>query len=148
MLKIDKSVQELAKDCILNTLENCENFENKDKLLKAYKSTIKGLGSMIIQNGLYGTVIFYRSKMNPKSEKKDKEKNKKADEKKYIEYILDDLCAFFEEFYDFENIEKDNYNNFLEFLEKGNLKEFQDRILSFVGWYRRYADIFIEKDKD
>ncbi|UYP01297.1 type III-B CRISPR module-associated protein Cmr5 [Oceanotoga sp. DSM 15011] len=72
----DLSIQKLAKECILDTLEKCENLKNKDNLLKSYKSIIKGLGAMIIQNGLYGTVVFYRSKINPKSEdKKAAEKN-------------------------------------------------------------------------
>ncbi|WP_413232305.1 hypothetical protein [Oceanotoga sp. DSM 15011] len=45
-------------------------------------------------------------------------------------------------------MEKDNYNNFLKFLESEKLNEYQDRMLEFTNWYRRYADIFIEKDEN
>ncbi|MDN5342616.1 MAG: CRISPR-associated protein Cmr5 [Oceanotoga sp.] len=117
----DLSIQKLAKKCVIS---HCNTLEKSN-----YKSSIKSLGSMIIQNGLYGTVVFYRAKKD-----------------NHYKYILEDMSKFFEKFYDYKD-KKDNFLSLLEFLEKEKLNEYQDRMLEFTNWYRRYADIFIEKDE-
>jgi CRISPR-associated protein Cmr5 len=117
MLSIDFSVQKFAKNRI---------DENKNKFYrKEYKTLIRGLGPMIIQNGLYGTLVFYISKG-----------------KDHHNAVVEDIRLYLERI----NIVNANNNyDLLKKLEGEVYIQAQEKILDFVNWYRRYADIFIKE---
>ncbi|WGS65178.1 type III-B CRISPR module-associated protein Cmr5 [Marinitoga aeolica] len=118
-MKRENSTKRIAKDLVLN---NSNRLNEEDK--KIYRSLIKGLGSMIIQNGLYGTLVFLRAKA-----------------KTHHLAVFDDIQHFLKEKNLFQG------DDLLEFLENTeNLSVIQDRVLEFTNWYRRYADIFIGGD--
>jgi CRISPR-associated protein Cmr5 len=50
-----------AVECV-SEIYRTSSKEDKDK----YLSTVKGLGSMIIQSGLYGTILFLKVKKHDK----------------------------------------------------------------------------------
>ncbi|KAF2956646.1 type III-B CRISPR module-associated protein Cmr5 [Marinitoga sp. 38H-ov] len=115
-MKRENSTKLIAKDLVL------KNANKSYK--KEYRSFIKGLGSMIIQNGLYGTLVFLKAKG-----------------KEHHLQIFNDI----EEFLTKKDLIKGD--DLLEFLEKtDNLSLIQDRVLEFANWYRRYVDIFIGGD--
>ncbi|BBE31757.1 hypothetical protein OSSY52_18980 [Tepiditoga spiralis] len=119
MIKTDFSIQKCAKERIIM---------RKDKsYASTYRSLIKGLGSQIIQNGLYGTLVFLDAK-----------------NKEHHKAVSEDIIYFLKE----SNIYTTN-DHIYDFLEKeNNLMLAQDKVLEFVGWYRRFADIFIRNDKN
>ena len=104
-------------------LEYLNSNPSKDKK-KQFKSEVKGLGSMIIQNGLYGTIAYMKAK------------DSSSNEYEKIVRILDDGCK------DFKKIE--NISNFDE-MEDNKYLETQDLILDIIKWLRRYVDIFIKE---
>ncbi|ABR31505.1 CRISPR-associated protein Cmr5 [Thermosipho melanesiensis] len=106
-----------------------EKTSRNDLELKSYKSLIKGLGAMIIQNGLYGTLVFLKAKGENKTSKK------------HYHYVFEDIKHFLNEKGLFSN------NDILEYLERTeNLSEIQERVLELVNWYRRYVEIFISDE--
>jgi CRISPR-associated protein Cmr5 len=121
MIKSNFSLQEIAKNRIL---------KNKNELseTKSYKSACKNLGAMIIQNGLYGTLLFYKGKAN------------KSNSKSHYLAIYNDLIEFIKS----QNIVNNNGDILKELEKTDKLHIIQDRVLEIINWYRRYADVFIE----
>lgn len=121
MIKPNFSIQKIAKERVLH---NEKELQGNSKT--AYRSTIKGIGSMIIQNGLYGTLLFLRSKS-----------------KEHHCAILKDIKYYLEE----TKLVKENTKNIDELItlleNSENLSIIQNRVLEFVNWYRRYVEIFI-----
>lgn len=116
-----------SKNKVLEYLDNIpsdETDKKKNQLKSQFKSEIKGLGSMIIQNGLYGTIAYMKAKDSSNNEYKK------------IVKILDDGCKYF------KKIEK--ISNFDE-MEDNKYLETQDLILDIIKWLRRYVDIFIKE---
>ncbi len=93
-------------------------------LKSEYKNLVKGLGAMIIQNGLLGTMIFLETK---------------AGEKKHFDAVLKDLQ---------ECLKKEGMNNpeKMEF-EEATYLQLTTKVLDMIKWLRRYADILIESEK-
>jgi CRISPR-associated protein Cmr5 len=122
-MKRENSTKLIAKNCVVEKVLKEENDKN---ILKSYRSLIIGLGAMIIQNGLYGTLVFLRAKG-----------------KRHHEFVFEDIRIF---------LEKKKYiksKDVLEFLEQtDNLSSIQERVLEFVNWYRRYAEIFIKTSNE
>ncbi|AEX84854.1 CRISPR-associated protein Cmr5 [Marinitoga sp. 1135] len=113
-MKRENSTKLLAKKFVIQKI----NKKYKDD----YRSLIKGLGSMIIQNGLYGTLVFLKAK------NKDHHKAVFNDIEQYLKekglFKGEDLLTFL------ENTEE--------------LSTIQEKVLEFTNWYRRYVDIFIQ----
>lgn len=89
------------------------------ELTTEYISFIKGLGSMIIQNGLLGTLIFMEVK-----------------EKAHHKLIYEDVLKFL----DWKGYKYGKEKN-IQFAENEYLKISQE-VLNLITWLRRYADIF------
>jgi CRISPR type III-B/RAMP module-associated protein Cmr5 len=83
---------------------------------------------MIIQNGLYGTLLFYKGKAN------------KSNSKSHYLAIYNDLIEFIKS----QNIVNNNGDILKELEKTDKLHIIQDRVLEIINWYRRYADVFIE----
>ncbi|MBM7560012.1 type III-B CRISPR module-associated protein Cmr5 [Marinitoga litoralis] len=114
-MKRENSTKKIAKDLVL---------KNSNRLNEDNKKIYRSLGSMIIQNGLYGTLVFLKAK----------------GETHHLA-VFGDIQHFLKEKNLFQG------NDLLEFLENTeNLSVIQDRVLEFTNWYRRYADIFIGGD--
>lgn len=97
---------------------------------KSYKQEIKGLGSMIVQNGLYGTLAFY----NVKKEKKEFEEVAKV-----IVKQLKDLASTYLNIKDFDQFPP---------LENEKYLRAQELAIEAVSWLRRYADILIKEEEE
>lgn len=115
-------VHEWAKEKI----KNISQKEIKGK----YKQEIKGLGSMIVQNGLYGTLAFY----NVKKEKKEFEEVAKV-----IVKQLKDLASTYLNIKDFDQFPP---------LENEKYLRAQELAIEAVSWLRRYADILIKEEEE
>ncbi len=109
------SLNDWAKERVSSILGKCE------KIQKSYKSEIKGLGSMLLQNGLYGTIAYY-----------------KVREKDSSKEILDHLKSLLLERMDIPDITEMNPINDFDYIKA------QTIVLEAVKWLRRYADILIE----
>jgi CRISPR-associated protein Cmr5 len=105
--------------------ERVIRFYKGQKNKSEYKSLIKGLGSMIIQNGVYGTTVFLMAK--------GKEHHNAVVED--LKYYLSKIGLY------------DGKKDFLTFLEETpKLPIIQDKVLEFVDWYRRYVEIYYQGD--
>lgn len=122
MIKSNFSLQEIAKERI----KYSDNKINDKKDKESYRSACKNLGAMIIQNGLYGTLLFYKSKMIKKN-------------KIFYRAVYEDLEYFIKS----QNIINNNGDILNELENTNKLHIIQDRVLEIINWYRRYADIFI-----
>jgi len=122
MIKSNFSLQEIAKERIRYNNGKINNKKDKE----SYRSACKNLGAMIIQNGLYGTMLFYKSKMLKNS-------------KKFYKAIYEDLEYFIKS----QNIVNNNGDILNELENTDKLHIIQDRVLEIINWYRRYADVFI-----
>lgn len=92
------------------------------KLGDEYKNLVKGLGAMIIQNGLLATLLFLKAKG-----------------KDHHNAVLEDLNAFFK-------IKGLSVNiNDPVFEDKDYLKT-TSMVLEMNKWLRRYADILIKAE--
>ncbi|HNU23230.1 MAG TPA: type III-B CRISPR module-associated protein Cmr5 [Mesotoga sp.] len=109
------SLNDWAKQRVTSILGKSE------KVQKSYKSEIKGLGSMLLQNGLYGTIAYY-----------------KVREKDSSKEILDHLKSLLLERMDIPDITEMNPINDFDYIKA------QTIVLEAVKWLRRYADILIE----
>lgn len=109
------SLNDWAKERVSSILGKCE------KVQKSYKSEIKGLGSMLLQNGLYGTIAYY-----------------KVREKDSSKEILADLSSLLSERMEIADVTEMNPINDLDYIKA------QTIVLEAVKWLRRYADILIE----
>ncbi|MGC9771003.1 type III-B CRISPR module-associated protein Cmr5 [Fervidobacterium islandicum] len=104
-----------AVECVQEMVNKEQNEKEK------YLNTVKGLGSMIIQNGLYGTILFLMVK------KQDK----------IIEHI-DKLIEV-----------QTGVKNFSALVKEGEVQrnteyfKRQYAALEGVKWLRRYADIYL-----
>ena len=98
-------------------------LQKNDKVQKSYKSEIKGLGSMILQNGLYGTIAYY-----------------KVREKDSSQQILSDIKELFKNKMQIADITKMEPINDLDYMKA------QALALEAIKWLRRYADILIEDE--
>lgn len=87
-----------------------------------YKNLVKGLGAMIIQNGLLGTMIFL--------EKKAK------DGKAHFHAALSDIQEYLKK-------EGMNHPEQMAF-EESTYLSLTAKVLDMIKWLRRYADILIE----
>lgn len=105
--------------------EKVKSIAINKNIRKSYKSEIKGLGSMVTQNGLYGTLAFYLVK----------DSNKPA-----AESIRNQIAELLQDRLDITNI-----NDFPELNNDVYLRA-QELVLDAISWLRRYADIFIEDD--
>jgi len=113
----------------LNLVKELQNSNNKEEYLRA----VKGLGNMIIQNGLAGTILFL----------------KKKGPKEVLEH-LDELVAYRTKI---ESISekivkdiKDNRDQSQGLTSEQYLKA-QTAALEAAKWLRRYADIFFGGDE-
>lgn len=122
MIKSNFSLQEIAKERIRYNNGKINNKKDKE----SYRSACKNLGAMIIQNGLYGTMLFYKSKMIKQN-------------KIFYKAIYKDLEYFIKS----QNIVNNNEDILKELENTNKLHIIQDRVLEIINWYRRYADIFI-----
>lgn len=122
MIKSNFSLQEIAK----NRIKYNENRINNKKDKESYKSNCKSLGAMIIQNGLYGTLLFYKSKMIKQ-------------DKIFYRAVYEDLECFIQN----QNIINKDEDILKELENTDKLNMIQDRVLEIISWYSRYADIFI-----
>ncbi len=98
-------------------------LQKNDKVQKSYKSEIKGLGSMILQNGLYGTIAYY-----------------KVREKDSSQQILSDIKELIAKKMQIADITKMEPINDLDYMKA------QSIALEAIKWLRRYADILIEDE--
>ena len=94
----------------------------EDRVRENYLQEIKGLGSMITQNGIYGTLAFYKVKIN----------NKPA-----AETIISQLNNLAEDYLNINNLD-----NFPELSNSVYLR-LQALAIDAVSWLRRYADILL-----
>ncbi len=118
-------IRKWAKKQILDLLNN----ESSNEVKQDYLRKIKGLGNMIIQNGLFGAIAFHKVK---------KEKKGNAGSKKIISQIQDFGECFLriKDITDFPKL--DNH----DFLKSQRL------FLEAVGWLRRFAEIYLGDDED
>jgi len=100
-------------------------LQKNDKVQKSYKSEIKGLGSMILQNGLYGTIAYYKVRKKDSSQE-----------------ILGDLKELLAERMKIVDVTQMNPINDLDYMKA------QAIVLEAIKWLRRYADILIEGEDD
>lgn len=112
-------VHEWAKEKV----KEVKNMSHEEQ--KSYKQEIKGLGSMIVQNGLYGTLAFYNVKQS----------NKPA-----AGIIINQLSDLVRKFLSIENL-----NEFPQ-LDNAKYLHAQELVLEAISWLRRYADILIEEE--
>ncbi len=100
-------------------------LKNK-KLGSEYKSLVKGIGAMIIQNGLLGTMVFLQSKAGGKEN--------------HYAAVLEDFFMFLE----------------MKGMKEPRSMEFEDdsyirltkQSLEMVKWLRRYVGIFLAGKED
>ncbi|ACJ74810.1 cmr crispr-associated protein, Cmr5 family [Thermosipho africanus TCF52B] len=120
--------------------ENLKEMESNDELKKSYKSLVKSLGALVLQNGLYASIVFIISKT--------KDKNN-------YYYVLKDIQKFLKEYFKDSYVVnnkdiKDIKQEVLEFLEsesfKKAYKQFSEQFIEFIKWHRRYVDIYIDID--
>jgi len=95
---------------------------------KSYKSEIKGLGSKILQNGLYGTIAYYKVKRNRESERRSS---------KALELILRHIESAVKERIGIEHITD------MEPIDDTTYMRAQESVVDAIKWLRRYADILI-----
>ena len=98
-------------------------LQKNDEVQKSYKSEIKGLGSMILQNGLYGTIAYYRVR-----------------EKDSSQQILSDIREILANKMRIVDVTK------MEAIDDLDYMKAQSLVLEAIKWLRRYADILIEDD--
>lgn len=113
------SLNDWAKERVTKVLDLNE------KIRRSYKSEIKGLGSMILQNGLYGTIAYY-----------------KVREKDSSQQILSDIKELIAKKMRIADITKMEPVNDLDYMKA------QAMALDAIKWLRRYADILIEGEAD
>ncbi len=107
----------------MNAVKEMIGKSNKDEYLRR----VKGLGNMIIQNGLAGTVLFI----------------KKKGPKEVLEH-LDRLVEFKTKIPNIsEKIVNELKNTQNSTLDSNQYLEAQSAALEGVKWLRRYADIFL-----
>lgn len=120
--------------------ENLKGMESNNELKKSYKSLVKSLGALVLQNGLYASIVFIISKT--------KDKNN-------YYYVLKDIQKFLKEYFKDSYVVnnkdiKDIKQEVLEFLEsesfKKAYKQFSEQFIEFIKWHRRYVDIYIDID--
>ncbi|MBZ4649364.1 cmr CRISPR-associated protein, Cmr5 family [Thermosipho africanus Ob7] len=120
--------------------ENLKEMESNNELKKSYKSLVKSLGALVLQNGLYASIVFIISKT--------KDKNN-------YYYVLKDIQKFLKEYFKDSYVVnnkdiKDIKQEVLEFLEsesfKKAYKQFSEQFIEFIKWHRRYVDIYIDID--
>ncbi len=107
-------ISKWAKDTVF------KHSKEEEKLFKEYVSLVKGLGAMIIQNGLLATLIFLKVKG-----------------KNHHTCLKNDVINFIE----FRGYHCENGKKEIEFNENEYLHITQE-VLDMVSWLRRYADIF------
>ncbi|MGC9797401.1 type III-B CRISPR module-associated protein Cmr5 [Fervidobacterium riparium] len=115
-----KLVQEVVS-CV-EEIYKCNDPKKKEK----YLSTVKGLGSMIIQNGLYGTILFLLVKGHD-------------DVVKHLDRVIK-LQTGEENFS--EKVKR------AEALQNPQYFKIQYAALEGVKWLRRYADIYLGGEED
>ncbi|KAF2961059.1 type III-B CRISPR module-associated protein Cmr5 [Fervidobacterium sp. 2310opik-2] len=121
-------IAKLAAECVKDFEKNVQDSSERKK----YVSRIKGLGSLIVQNGLAGAIVFIKAK--------EKGQAGKA--------ILDHLNKIIEE----KTGEKDfvekitNPDNTEEIMQSKYL-QIQMTALEGVKWLRRYADILLSEEE-
>jgi CRISPR-associated protein Cmr5 len=113
------SLNDWAKERVTKVLDL------KDNIRRSYKSEIKGLGSMILQNGLYGTIAYY-----------------KVREKDSSRQILADIRDLLADKMIIVDVTKMEAMNDLDYMKA------QAIVLDAIKWLRRYADILIEGEAD
>ncbi|MBB6063458.1 CRISPR-associated protein Cmr5 [Thermosipho japonicus] len=117
--------------------ENLKEMESNNELKKSYKSLVKSLGALVLQNGLYASIVFIISKT--------KDKNN-------YYYVLKDIQKFLKEYFKDSYLENDKgiKQEVLEFLESKSFKkayrQFSEQFIEFIKWHRRYVDIYIDID--
>ena len=115
-----------AVECV-REIDKIGSKEKKDK----YLSTVKGLGSMIIQNGLYGTILFLKVKARN-------------------EPINNELIKHLDTLIEIQTGEKNFSEKVINGTAEQNSKYFkiQYAALEGVKWLRRYADIYLGGEED
>ncbi|NPU90206.1 MAG: type III-B CRISPR module-associated protein Cmr5 [Fervidobacterium sp.] len=105
-----------AVECV-REIDKTSSKEKKDK----YLSTVKGLASMIIQNGLYGTILFLKVKGH------------------------DELIKHLDTLVQIQTGEENFSQQVIDGTAEQNSKYFkiQYAALEGVKWLRRYADIYL-----
>jgi len=95
---------------------------------KSYRSEIKGLGGMILQNGLFGTIAYYKVKRNRESERRSS---------KALELILAHIEGAVIERIGIDRITE------MEPIDDTTYMRAQESVVDATKWLRRYADILI-----
>ncbi|HPE69772.1 MAG TPA: type III-B CRISPR module-associated protein Cmr5 [Thermotogota bacterium] len=103
-----------------------ERVNHNAALGSEYKNLVKGLGAMIIQNGLLGTIVFLRVK---------------AADRKPHRAVIEDIQAFLNN----EGYRVDLFGD-ISFRDEEYL-QITTRVLEMVKWLRRYVDILIQGEE-
>lgn len=111
-------VAKLAAECVKEML----NLSDKEK--EKYLSTVKGLGSFIIQNGLAGTILFVK--------------------KKGPEKVIEHIDKLIEKQTGVKDFSKEVING--KDLPQQKYIQMQYAALEGIKWLRRYADILLGGD--
>lgn len=121
MLKMNYDIQSIARKLVKDKIDKDNNFK------KQYKATVKSMGSMIIQNGLYGTLVFYKAK---------------SSKKEVYDSVYKDIFYYLKE----SGIFVCDKEDVLEELQNTDLPYLQEKVLEFANWYRRFVDIYIPSE--
>lgn len=111
------SLNDWAKEKVLTAQE--ESL----KVQASYKTEIKGLGGMILQNGLYGAIAYHKVRNKDSSH-----------------LILSQLNELMFKTMEIQGVENMEPIGDLEYMKA------QSIALEAIKWLRRYADILIEED--
>lgn len=117
-------VAKLAAECVKEVLAD-STMSQLDK--KEYLSRVKGIGSLVIQNGLAGAVLFTKNIKKKGTEKVIEHLNKLIEEQTGIKDFSEKLI------------------NGEEFTQQAYL-QMQYAALEGIKWLRRYADILLGGD--
>ncbi len=111
--------------------EKIKSVQNKNNIASDYKSYIRSLPSMILNNGLGNAIVFEFSKA-------------KNDENSAHGTLLKDICEFAQKFLNFNG----NETAFIERIMELTNEEYQywtGQILKFLKWGRKFAEGMIKE---
>ena len=136
-LEAKKEIEEKNIDCKDKNLSNsnkelCNNLQNKFNIADNYKSYVKKIPMMILNNGLGATFAFIYSK---------KQKNEAYG------LIYTQVDEWLQESY----INKPKNSDLIKWIINQNSQEYQaitNEVLAFLGWLKRFADGMIEGDEN
>lgn len=127
-------------------LERVEKIKN-EKFAAEYKSYVKALPSMIINNGLGNALAFEFSKALDRNNENNKPKLTAHG------YLLRHIREFAEKFLNFNKPSKNELEVDKRFIEEIMNKDIHtymfwtEQILQFLDWLRKFAEGMIEKSE-